>query len=102
MSAIGFLFLQLAPAQGAPLPPPDIELNARVQAREVEIRQDGAARVALRAEPGDAPPVRVERSAPAGAKKYRNLTIDVEAEARLVNPPQTPSQQGTIDEPDGP
>jgi hypothetical protein len=101
MPGIACLFLQMAVAQEAPLPPPDIELNARVEARRVEVRQEGRASVTLRAEPGDALPVKVERSAPAGARRYQDLTIELKAEARLTNPHETITQ-GTIDEPDEP
>ena len=96
MSGLGLLFFQLAAAQtGAP--PPDIEVTARVQAREVTIRQDGEARIELHAEPGVAPPVRVERSAPPGARSYRNLTIDLHGQARLSAPDQDQSRQGNND-----
>jgi hypothetical protein len=96
MPGLGLIFLQLAAAQTA-APPPDIELNARVSAREVSVRQEGPARLTLHAEPGVAPPVKVDRSAPPGAKSYRNLTINLHAEARLADP-QTRQQQGKTDE----
>ena len=103
MPGVGLLFLQLAGAAGATaLPPPDIEVSARVTAREVRVRQEGAARISLRADPGVAPPVRVERSAPPGAKRYRNLTIDLKAEARLANREPNSTQQGSTDEADQP
>jgi hypothetical protein len=91
---LSILFLQLAAAQAA-APAPDIELNARVTAREVNIRQEGPAHLQLHADPGVAPPVKVARSQPAGAKTYRNLTLDLHAEARLADPPSTKPQQGT-------
>jgi hypothetical protein len=97
MPGLGLLFLQLAAAQTS-APAPDIELNARVNAREVTIRQEGRADIALHASTGEAPPVQVERSAPPGAKTYRNLTIAVHAEARLADPNQARSQQGTTNE----
>lgn len=102
MPGVGLLFLQLAAGGAVAAPPPDIEVRARVTAREVQIRQEGAARIAVRAEPGVAPPVRVERSAPPGAKRYRNLTIDLKAEARLVQPDPAATPQGSADEADQP
>lgn len=85
MPGLSLALLQLAAAQPA-APPPDIDLNARVRAREVAIRQQGEASLTLRAEPGVTPPVRVERSAPPGAQHYRNLTLTVHAEARIAEP----------------
>ncbi len=100
MPGLALALLQLAAAQPA-APPPDIELTARVRAREVTVRQDGTAALELRVSPGVAPPVEVRRSAPAGAQSYRNLTIDLRAAARIADPlapPPPPSQQGTTDE----
>ncbi|MBV8915242.1 MAG: hypothetical protein JOZ05_19665 [Acetobacteraceae bacterium] len=92
---MGLLFLQLAAAPvAATATPPDIELNAHVQAREVTIREEAPVRLSLHAEPGNAPPVKVTRSAPGGAKSYRNLTLDLHGEARVVDPRQAQSQQG--------
>ena len=88
MTGLALLLAQLAPAQL-----PDIEIAARVSAREVEIEQEGEARLTLHAEPGEAEPVRVERSAPAGRKSYRNLTIDLRAAARIA--PDAPSTTTT-------
>lgn len=92
---LSLVFLQLATAQ-VPATLPDIELNARVRAREAVVRSSGEARLTLSVEPGDAPPVQVSRSAPAGAERYRNLTIDLRATARIADPES--SQQGKTDE----
>jgi hypothetical protein len=98
MPAVVLALLQLAAPQAA-APPPDIELNARVRAREVTVRQEGAASLALRVSPGEAPPVAVERSAPVGAQKYRNLTISVRGAVRIADPNASPqTQKGTDDE----
>ncbi len=93
--SLALAILQLVSAQ-APAPQPDIELNARVRMREVAVRQSGDARIAVQVEPGEAPPVKVQRSAPAGAQRYRNLTIDLRAHARIADP--FTSQQGNKDE----
>lgn len=92
---LSLTILQLLSAQTA-TPAPDIELNARVRASEVVVRQSGDARLTLKVEPGDAPPVEIERSAPAGAQRYRNLTIDLRAAARIADPQF--SKQGNTDE----
>ena len=65
-----------------PAAPPDIELNARVEAREVTIQKDGPIRLELRVEPGVSD-IAVERSQPAGAQTYRNLRIDARVAAWL-------------------
>ena len=84
MGAI-LLFAQAAgtPAMARPAAP-DIEISARVQAREVSIDEDGPIALRLRAEPGltDA---KVERNQPAGAQNYRNLVIDARIAAWLAD-----------------
>ena len=82
MGAI-LLIAQASAAPGAvPATAPDIELTARVQAREVAIRQEGPIRLELTVEPGITD-VAVERSQPAGAQNYRNLRIDARVAAWL-------------------
>ncbi|RYE82631.1 MAG: hypothetical protein EOP19_15745 [Hyphomicrobiales bacterium] len=77
------LIAQASAAPGAlPASAPDIELQARVEAREVTISQDGPIRLELHAEPGMTD-VAVERSQPGGARSYRNLTIDARVAAWL-------------------
>jgi hypothetical protein len=93
---LSFVFLQLAAAQAAAAAP-DIEINAQITAREVHIRQEGPASLQLRVDPGVAPPVTVERSQPAGAKTYRNLTLKLHGEARLADPKTNASTQGNAD-----
>ena len=69
-----------APLAAAPSGPPDIELTARVQAREVRIEQEGPIVLKLEVEPGITD-IAVGRNQPPGAKTYRNLTIDARAAA---------------------
>ena len=108
MSALTVLFAQLA-AQAAPVPatPPDVEFRARVQAREVEIEQQGEARARVHAEPSGGERVEVERNLPKGRVRYRNLALTVQVDARIADalaadrvpaPAEDQSQQGTIDE----
>lgn len=85
MNAVVILLAQLATPDPAPTLP-DIEIRARVQAARVDVKQRGEAKLELRVDPGEAEPVRVERSAPAGQARYRNLTVTVEAEARIADP----------------
>lgn len=92
---LSLVLLQLATAQ-APTPLPDIELSARVRAREVLVRQEGEAHLSLKVEPGVAPPIEVKRSAPPGAQRYRNFTIDLRAAARIADPVLSP--QGNTNE----
>lgn len=61
--------------------PPDVELRARVEVRELTIEQEGPIRVVLRPEANSA--IEVRRSQPAGARTYRNLTIDARVAAVL-------------------
>jgi hypothetical protein len=85
VTALVIFFAQLV-APAAAEPQPDIEIRARVHAERVEVRQESEARLDLRVEPGVAPPVQVERSAPAGQRTYRNLTIELKAAARIADP----------------
>ena len=95
MPGAGLIFFAAAAAAGsAPSAPPDIELNARAQIRELRIEQQGEARISLRAEPSAGDKVTVERNLPKGERRYRNLDIKLSAEARLAAPEQRqPSQQ---------
>lgn len=94
MTQFALIFLQLGAAASPAALPSDIELNARVQAREVSIKQETPLKVSLHAEPGQAPPVTVQRSSPAGANNYRNLTIRIHGEARLTDVASSQPQQG--------
>ena len=86
MSIAGLILIAQTAASTAAVAPPDIELRAHVDIRSLEIRTQGPAQVTLHAEPGDAPPLKVERSVPPGRKKYRNLTLDILGIARLTAP----------------
>jgi uncharacterized protein (DUF58 family) len=88
MTGAAFLFAQAAAAAAVPsATQPDIAVTAHVEARSVKVEQDGRATLSLHAQPSaGAEPVRVERSAPPGRKHYRNLTIDLKAEARIADP----------------
>lgn len=88
MSIVGLIFVAQAaavPAADSP-PPPDIEIRAHADVHSLDIRSNGAATLTLHAEPGDAPPAKVERSLPAGRTRYHNLSIDIRGIARLTAP----------------
>lgn len=102
MSIVGLLLVAqaAAPQAVATTHPPDIEIRARADIGSVEIRSQGQAQIALRAEPGEAPPVEVERSAPAGRASYRNLRIELRAIARLTAPQPITTIQTTTGDPE--
>jgi len=83
---LGAVFFLAATAAAGPAPagPPDIEINARVRARELRIEQQGEARLRVWAEPSAADKVEVERNLPKGQRRYRNLDIKLDAEARIA------------------
>lgn len=85
MTGVAFLVAQLAAPLAAGTAP-DIEFRARVRAERVEVEQQGKAQAELRVDPGTAEPVKVERSAPAGQRSYRNLTVDVRAAVHIADP----------------
>jgi hypothetical protein len=80
------LFLAAAAAGPPPAGPADIEINARVRARELRIEQQGEARLRVWADPSAADKVDVERNMPKGQRRYRNLDIRLDAEARIADP----------------
>ena len=86
MSIVGLILVAQAAAPTVAASPPDIELHAHAEVRSLQIRSQGHAQLTLHAEPGEAPPVKVVRSAPLGAAKYRNLEIDIRGIARLTAP----------------
>lgn len=93
------LFLAATAAAGpAPTGPADIEVNARVRARDLRIEQQGDARIRVWAEPSAADKVEVGRNLPKGQRRYRNLDIRLDAEARIAGPTgrsgETASQTG--------
>ncbi|MEA3014479.1 MAG: hypothetical protein QOD42_3024 [Sphingomonadales bacterium] len=86
-----FLLLQAA---AAPAPAPDIQLDARVTAREVRIRQSGETSLEVRGGPGSE--VRVDKPrGQAGRQRLRNVTVTVHAEARIADPRQNPGPAET-------
>jgi hypothetical protein len=80
------IILAAAAATGAnpALVLPDIAVHANVRAREVRIDQQGEARLRIWAEPSAHDSVKVERNLPKGQRRYRNLEIRLDAEARLA------------------
>jgi hypothetical protein len=83
LAAILFLAAAAGPA---PASSPDIEITARARAREVRIEQQGEARLRVWAEPPAADKVEIERNLPKGQRRYRNLDIKLDAEARIAGP----------------
>ena len=102
MSIAGLILVAQAAAvpaaDAAPLP--DIEIRARVDIRSLKISSQGAARLDLHAEPGDAPPIAVKRSAPAGSKSYRDLSVDIHGIARLTAPEPIAAIETTTGDPE--
>ncbi|MXP41792.1 hypothetical protein GRI75_09080 [Altererythrobacter soli] len=83
----GAISLLLAAAAGpAPAALPDIEIAARVKAREVRIRQQGRASAEVRIEPEAAKQVQVDRNLPKGQSSYRNLDLTLKVKGRLADP----------------
>lgn len=78
-----FLLLQAAAATA-----PDIQLDARVTAREMRIRRRGETSLELRGGPGT--DVRVVKPVGHGRPRLRNVTVEVHAEARIADPRQNP------------
>lgn len=90
--------LLAAAASTAPANLPDIEIAARVKAREVRIEQQGRASAEVRVEPEAGKRIEVERNLPKGRSAYRNLDLALKIEGRLAGPiasPENTSQQGT-------
>lgn len=77
---------------------PDIEIAARVKARELSIEQQGRASAEVRLKPEAGKRIEVERNLPKGRSAYRNLDLTLKVEGRLANliaSPENSSQQGT-------
>ena len=89
--------------QASAQPLPDIELEAQVAARRVEIERAEGVRLDVRAEPDAGSDVRVSRNrnAAQGGRTLRNVRVAIDAEARLapgtagaeINPDQTETPQ---------
>ncbi len=65
---------------------PDIEINARVRAREVHIEQQGRAEARVTIEPSAGRRIEVERNLPKGQAQYRNLDLRLHVEGRIAGP----------------
>ena len=90
--------LILVQAATAATSPPDIELDARVQAREVRIERSGTTSLTVTGGPGS--DVRTEKPAANGRRRLRNVEVRVRAEARVADPrqiPPPPSETGSPD-----
>lgn len=66
--------------------PPDIEFNARIEARSVTIEKRGNASLALSAEPERDKKLVIEAPKAEGRKRLRNVVIDLRGEARIAAP----------------
>lgn len=73
-------------AAGASAPAPDISINAQVRAREVKIEQQGRANARVAVVPSAGERVEVQRNLPRGQRRYRNLELKLDVEARLADP----------------
>jgi hypothetical protein len=91
----GALLILAAAAAAATAPPPDISITARVRAREVRIEQQGEAKLRVWAEPSAGDKVDVERNLPKGQRRYRNLDVRLDAEARIAGPADRRNQSPT-------
>jgi hypothetical protein len=69
---------------------PDIELNARVRARQVTIEQKGEARLTVTTEPVGGNLVDVQAPPAEGRRELRNVDVRIRAEARIADPRQVP------------
>ena len=89
MVGTSILMLAAVAASGNALP--DIEINARVQAKRVKIDQQGRATARVRLEPAGDERVDVERNLPRGKSTYRNLDLRLTIEGRLADPAAAPA-----------
>lgn len=94
----GAISLLLAAAAGPDTAAlPDVEIAARVRAREVRIQQQGRAIAEVRVEPEGARQVQVDRNLPKGRSAYRNLDLTLKVEGRLADPLALPENTSTGD-----
>lgn len=70
--------------QAAALPPPDLQLDARVRARDVRIERKGDA--SLEVTGGQGSLVQVDSPKAGGRSRLRNVEVTVRAEARVADP----------------
>ena len=75
---------------------PDIELDVRLTARRVEIRQSGGETLTVRARPDAGSNVEVQAPRREGRRTLENVNVRVRAQARIASPsansppPETP------------
>ena len=77
----------------AAAPAQDIELDVRVQARDVRIERSGTTSLTVTGGPGS--DVRTEKPAANGRQRLRNVDVHVRAEARVADPRQNPPEAET-------
>ena len=65
---------------------PDIELNARVQARQVTIEKRGEASLTVSASPDAGSAVEVRAPPANGRRTLRNIDVNIKAQARIGDP----------------
>lgn len=68
--------------------PPDLQLDARVQARSVTIEKKGDARLTVTTSPDGGNIVDVQAPKANGRKTLRNVEVNVHAEGRIGDPAQ--------------
>lgn len=83
---VGTPILIIAAAAAWSTAQPDIEINARIQAKSVKIEQQGRASARVRLEPSGGERIEVERNLPRGKSTYRNLDLRLTIEGRLTDP----------------
>jgi hypothetical protein len=72
---------------------PDIQLDARVHAREVRIERRGEARLEVTGGPGS--DVRTVKPSAEGRTRLRDVDIEVHAEAWVADPARIPASPET-------
>ena len=80
-------------AQAAAAQAPDIELNANIRARSVEIEKQGNASLTVTTSPDAGNLVDVRAPRANGRKTLRNVSVNVRAEARIGDPAATANNQ---------
>ncbi len=80
------MFLLILALQSAQ---PDIQLDARVQARRVRVEQRGEASLTVNPAPAEGSGVRVEGRPEPRQRSYRNVDIRLRAEASVADPQQS-------------
>lgn len=81
--SLALLILQIAAAQAAA---PDIELQVRVKAREVQIERRGKASLEVHADPPLIEDVKVDATRlPPGSNTLRDVDITIDAQARIAD-----------------